>query len=235
MLIIAHRGASAVAPESTAAAINAAVAAAVHMIELDVQMTRDGRLVLFHDARLDRTTNGRGPLRVCRYAQLRRLDAGRWFHPRFAGQRILPASQALRLAPRRIRLNLELKSTARRTALMRRVRRLARGAGPRVCWSSFDLTLVRALARAGLDRVLISRDHPARELRAALRYGCGAWHPSKDSLTRAALAQAHAAGLRVHVWTVDRVREARRLARWGADGIFTNDPARMRRALRGGA
>ena len=64
MLIIAHRGASTVAPESTAAAIRAAVAAGVHMIELDVQMTRDGRLVLFHDARLDRTTNGRGPLRA---------------------------------------------------------------------------------------------------------------------------------------------------------------------------
>src|SRR3990167_3043170 len=91
-ITIAHRGASAVAPESTRAAINAEVRAGAAMIELDVQMTRDGRLVVFHDDRLERTTNGSGRLRATTYARLARLDAGTWFDPRFAGERILLAS-----------------------------------------------------------------------------------------------------------------------------------------------
>ena len=70
------------------------------MIELDVQMTRDGRLIIFHDDRVERTTNGAGRVRRMRYAELARLDAGSWFARRFAHERILLVSQALRLLPR---------------------------------------------------------------------------------------------------------------------------------------
>ena len=66
----------------------------------------------------------------------------------------------------------------------------------------------------------------------AIRLGCASWHPCQDLVTARRLARAHAAGLRVHAWTVDDPARARRLVRLGVDGLFTNDPARLARALR---
>ena len=235
MFIFAHRGASAVAPESTADAIRAAARSGATMVELDVQMTRDGRLVIFPDDRLERTTNGTGAVSATRYAALARLDSGSWFGPRFAGSRILLVSQALRLIPSRLRVNLELKRTARRRALLQRFLAVVRRArvGSRLLVSSFDPHLLSPLASAGLSLALICRRDPDRSLTQAIRLGCAAWHPSHSLLTPRRLARAHAAGLTVHAWTVDDAARARRLARWGVDGIFTNDPARLSRWRRG--
>lgn len=229
-LIIAHRGASAVAPESTQAAIRQAVRAGARMIELDVQMTRDGRLVVFHDDRLERTTDGRGPVRAQAYAQLARLDAGRWFHPRFAGQRILLVSQALRLAPPTIRVNLELKRTRHRRAVLDRLSRALRRAGGarRVLVSSFDPRLIPPSRGSRAPRALICRRQPDASLRRAIALRCAAWHPHVSVVTARRVARAHAAGLRVHAWTVDRRAQARALLRRGVDGLFTNHPARLR-------
>jgi glycerophosphoryl diester phosphodiesterase len=233
-ILIAHRGASAVAPEGTRAAIRAAARAGADMVELDVQLTRDGRVIVFHDARLDRTTNGHGSVERMPYAAIARLDAGRWFHPRFAGERILLVSQALRMIPRRVRVNLELKRTARRQALVRRLLRVLRRTGgtSRLLLSSFEPRLLRPLTSGGLPLALICRRDADRSLTTAIRLGCAAWHPFHTLVTRRRLARAHAAGLRVHVWTVDRPAHARRLVRWGVDGLFTNDPARILRSIR---
>ena len=229
VLIIAHRGASAVAPESTQAAIRAAARAGARMVELDVQMTRDGRLVIFHDDRLERTTKGRGRLIRHRYAQLARLDAGRWFHPRFSGESILLVSQAVRVIPAWMGVNLELKRTAQRTRLLARLRRVLRRApvARRLLLSSFDPRLLQPLKGSGFARALICRRDPDRALRQAIRLGCLAWHPFHALVTPRRVARAHAAGLRVHAWTVDDPARARRLIRWGVDGLFTNDPARL--------
>ena len=230
MRIIAHRGASAVAPESTRAAILAAARAGASMVELDVQMTRDGRLVVFHDEDVHRTTDGRGRVRAMPYARLARLDAGAWFHPRFAGERILLVSQVFRLVPTTMRINLELKRTPARSLLIRRLRRLIRGrAAPRLLISSFDPSLLRLLAPAQLPLALICRWNPERSLRQAIRLRCAAWHPFHALVTPRRVARAHAAGLAVHAWTVDRAATARRMRRCGVDGIFTNDPARFTR------
>ena len=234
LAIIAHRGASAVAPESTDAAIREAVRAGAQMIELDIQMTRDGRLVIFHDDRLERTTNGAGSVAAARYGDLARLDAGAWFHPRFAGARILLVSQALRLIPHRMRVNLELKRTARSRALLRTFLEIVRRArvSRRLLVSSFDPRLLAQLAAAGLSRALICRRDPDRSLHRAIRLGCAAWHPFHALVTPRRVARAHAAKLAVHAWAVDDAPRARELARCGVDGIFTNDPARLASALR---
>ena len=229
-IIIAHRGASAVAPESTRAAIRTAVAAGAQMIELDVQMTRDGRLVIFHDDRVERTTDGAGRLTAMRYAQVARLNAGVWRGPQFAGERILLVSQALRLIPSRVRVNLELKRTANRQALLQHFLPLAQRHWKRLLISSFDHQLLAPLQRTHLARALICHERPDRSLRDAVRLGCQAWHPLERLVTPQRVAWAHAAGLRVHPWTVDDPTRARQLVRWGVDGVFTNDPARLRRA-----
>ena len=231
LVIIAHRGASAAAPESTRAAIREAVRAGAHMVELDVQMTQDERLVVFHDERLERTTNGSGRVSATRYARLARLDAGAWFHPRFAGERILLVSQALRLVPRSMRINLELKPTRRRRALLDRLRRVVRRsrAGRRLVISSFDPRLLEPLRSRRLAVALVCRADPDHSLAQAIRLRCSAWHPAQSLVTPRRIARAHAAGLAVRPWTVETLRQARRLARWGVDGVFTNHPARLSR------
>ena len=233
-IFIAHRGASAVAPESTRAAIRAAAAAGAQMVELDVQMTRDIRLVIFHDDRLERTTNGSGRLAQARYPQLARLDAGSWFHPRFTGERILLVAEAVGCIPKPMRMNLELKRTTKRRVLLRRFVRLVDRLGirNRLLVSSFDRALLRPLRRFEIDSALLSRRDADRSLQDAIYLGCAAWHPFVSLVTPGRIRAAHAAGLKVHVWIVDDVASARRLARWGVDGVFTNDPARLKKALR---
>lgn len=227
--VFAHRGASAVAPESTLAAIQEAARAGAHGVELDIQMTQDGRLVVFHDDRLERTTDGAGRVSKTCYARLARLDVGAWFHPRFAGERMLLASQALRLVPRSMLINLELKRTPRRRPLIRRLLGVLRRAGVsrRLIVSSFDERLLGLLQDTRFARALICRERPERSLHRAVRLGCVAWHPQATLVTARRVAQAHAAGLRVNVWTVDRAAEAGRLVRLGVDGLFTNDPSKL--------
>jgi glycerophosphoryl diester phosphodiesterase len=96
--ILAHRGSSAYAPENTLAAFRLAVEQRADWLELDVQQTRDGQLVAFHDLRVERTTDGRGALRDLTLADLRTLDAGKWFGPEFAGERVPTFDEVLSLA-----------------------------------------------------------------------------------------------------------------------------------------
>jgi glycerophosphoryl diester phosphodiesterase len=84
-----HRGAQDVAPENTTAAFEAALNAGADYLETDVQRSADGVLVLMHDPTVDRTTNGRGAVAERKLDELVRLDAGSWFHPRFADQHVL--------------------------------------------------------------------------------------------------------------------------------------------------
>ncbi len=232
MLVIAHRGASGEAPESTDAAIRLAIARGADMIELDVQMTRDRRLIMFHDERLERTTNGRGRVEAWRYADVARLDSGAWFAPRFAGARILLMSQALRMMPKRCRLNLELKHSPHPSEFIVRVGRCLRTTRRvrRVLVSSFESSLLRRL-QAELPRIslaLLCARRPYEALTTACRLRCVAFHPHVSLVTLGLVRRAHRHGLRVHVWTVDRIREAIRLRRLGVDGVVTNWPARLR-------
>jgi glycerophosphoryl diester phosphodiesterase len=107
----AHRGDLKNAPENTLPALVSAAHKGAHMIELDVQLSRDGELVLMHDATLDRTTNGRGKVSELSFKELRALDAGGWFAPKFARTRIPTLREALAAIPRGIVLNVHLKNS----------------------------------------------------------------------------------------------------------------------------
>ncbi len=108
--LIAHRGASGSAPENTIEAIELAIDAGVAMVEIDVQSTLDGQVVVFHDDELERTTDGRGAINAMSYEQLRTLDAGSWFGSQFANTRIPLLSDAIDVIQNRVYLNLELKA-----------------------------------------------------------------------------------------------------------------------------
>ena len=94
-LACAHRGDQACAPENTLAAFRSAVEKSAPMIEFDVQATHDGRLVIMHDPTVDRTTNGKGKVSELSFAEIRALDAGSWFKPRFKGEQVPTLEEAL--------------------------------------------------------------------------------------------------------------------------------------------
>ncbi len=237
--VIAHRGASASAPENTVAAIEAAAKKGADMVELDVQMTGDRHLVIFHDRDLERTTNGKGRLARTPYSRLRELDAGTWFHPKFAGERIPLLEEALAAVPPALAINLELKKTRRRAALLERLfgilkdaDRLSRGSSSRVdrrpLLSASDAFLLEPCATQGLPTALITKSEPASALEEAARSGCRAWHPCHTHLSPEVIGAAHRLGLKVNTWTVDESERLEELVGWGVDGIFTNAPEVLR-------
>lgn len=244
--VIAHRGASQSAPENTVAAMMKAVEAGADMVELDVQMTRDRRLVVFHDDALGRTTNLHGVLASNHYSHLRDLDAGGWFHPRFDGERIPLLTDIFRAVPAALSINLELKPTRHPVEL---VQRLVRDLGSvsrlpsfasapstenehhHTLVSSGDPLLLEPCAVEGLPIALVTEADPLEGLAMAHDLGCCAWHPDHETLTREAVEAAHAQGLRVNTWTVDALDRMRELAKWGVDGIITNIPKTLRTML----
>ena len=108
--IIAHRGFQKNYPENTLIAFQAAMDAGVQMIELDVSLSRDRKPIVIHDATLARTTNGHGPVHDYTLEELKQLDAGSWYHPDFAGQRLPELAEVLELVDGRVITNIEIKS-----------------------------------------------------------------------------------------------------------------------------
>lgn len=222
--IWAHRGASADAPENTLVAFAAAEAAGADGIELDVHLSRDGVPVVIHDERVERTTDGRGRVAGLSLAELRRLDAGGWFSPRFAGEPIPVLEEVLDWAGDRLRLNIEIKEAAAGQALLDLLPRYPR---VRVLVSSFDHRLLAELRRRDGNLplgFLFEEDGWHRVLRRALACGAESLHPRADRVSRPLLAACKRAGLALCPWTVDDPGHIRALRRLGIDGLFTNDP-----------
>jgi glycerophosphoryl diester phosphodiesterase len=227
--VIAHRGASGTCPENTLAAFRRAAAMGAHMIELDVQLTGDGEVVVLHDDTLDRTTDGCGVVRIRTFAELRRLDAGAWFAPAFGGERIPSLAEAL--AATTLPYNVELKAgcsadlEARTLAVVREA-----GALGRVIFSSFDpacLARMRSLTADAELAVLWTRRAVAPAIALAQRVRARGLHLRKTAVSPATLAAAGAAGLPVRVWTVNEQRDFAALARLGAAAVFTDYPDRF--------
>lgn len=226
-LIIAHRGASAYAPENTMAAFALAHSQGADMIELDVQPTADGRLAVFHDDTTERWDGRPRPVAECTLAELERLDIG--------GERVPALEEALAFAAETgIALNVELKATgmaARCAALLREF-----GVREQVVVSSFAvaaLNELRAVAPEVRLGYLMGTDTRRPDVRArelwpffALRaVGAAAWHPYHDlPLLDQVIPVARRAGYQVNVWTVDDPARMRALAAAGASGIITNVP-----------
>jgi glycerophosphoryl diester phosphodiesterase len=110
LIVIAHRGASGYAPENTMAAFKKALELKADYIELDVQMTKDGELVVIHDTNVSRTTNSEGEVKDFTYQELKKLDAGKWFHMKFSGQRIPSLQEVISEFHGKLKLLIEIKN-----------------------------------------------------------------------------------------------------------------------------
>ncbi len=221
--VIAHRGASALAPENTLAAMRLAAAAGADWVEVDVQFVA-GTLLAFHDTTLERTTNGRGPLTALPLAALLQLDAG-------DGERIPFLWEIIEaLGPER-GLDIELKGPGTAAAVAALVHRYVHLGWhySRFLVSSFDLAELARLHRLA-PRIpvgaLVSR-LPVDWGTLQRRLDARSLHIPLALVNKVLVRRAHARGLRVLVYTVDERRHLARVRAMGVDGVFSNDPGRV--------
>jgi len=234
-LIFAHRGASARHPENTLEAFRAAIRLGADGIELDVQLTRDREVVVIHDPWLERTTNGTGLVRNHSFAELRRLSAGSWLHPRFAPCKIPHLREVLALVrPTRLQVIVELKNFfVPQPELEERVVELLRSyeMEERAVISSFNfnsLLQVKKLAPA-IRTALLYIGHLREPWAIAQQYQTEQLHVPKEEITPALINQSHRHGLEVIGWTINRSQAMLQLRKLGIDGIITNYPLRARK------
>lgn len=233
--VIGHRGAAASAPENTLASFRRAAAEGARWVEFDVQLTSDGVPVVFHDASLERTTDGGGRLDRTPLPALKRMDAGSWFDPAFAGERVPTLEETLILLVRMgLGANIEVKARGARAAeTARRAVATARevwpAAAPAPLFSSFAPTALAAVREAAPDwprGLLRSRLTPAA-LSAARWLGCASLHLDHRYLEAHQVRKTREAGLVPVAWTVNDTARARRLWDWGVAAVITDTPGRL--------
>ena len=238
-IIIAHRGASAHAPENTLAAFKLALDMGADGIELDAQLTSDDRVVVIHDDTVDRTTGVHGMVRQMTLAEIKALDAGSHFDSAYAGEPVPTLDEVFAAVGSRMLINVEIKNyTSVMDALPDRLCELVvqYGMQDHVIFSSFHpLNLIRTKQRLpDVPVAILTEPGPAgRVLRGALgRLAAPKFiHPYYSDVTEASLAREHQRGRRVNAWTVDRPEDLRRLFGLGIDGIITDDPRLARQVM----
>ena len=245
VLNIGHRGAAGEAPENTLAAFDLALREGADGIEFDVHQSSDGVPVVIHDARLERTTSGSGPVSAMPVAVLKRLDAGSWFNRRY------PARANLRYAGLKIPTLLETLQWVRKRGCLAFIEikqgKLGyQGIEEKVLEEisrariaslatviSFDLpTLVRV--RELDSRIALGLDftRPLLAMRRASSVGALNLLPHWALATRRFIRRTHLAGFRILVWDLDRPLLMRRKILDGVDGIITSYPGRLAEVLK---
>lgn len=234
--IIAHRGASAYAPENTMEAFQIAIEMGADAIELDIHMSADGHIVVCHDETINRTSNGKGEIAKMTLEALRRHNyLGRFVGKQFNIPTLAEVLELIR--PTQLGINIELKGGMGTEGNMeKRVLELVEemSMGRRVLYSSFDhycLSRIKSLLPTAKTGLLYSNRmyEPwiyAGELRAS------ALHPKFSTVKGAAyIKNAHEVGLKVNVWTVDSPKDMKKAIAFGVDGIITNVPNIARKVL----
>jgi glycerophosphoryl diester phosphodiesterase len=238
-LNIAHRGASAAAPPNTLAAFEAALQLGADGVEFDVRLCADGVPVVIHDATVDATTDGSGAVGRLTLSELKELDAGAWFGPAFAGERVPALTEVLEALGGRTLLNVELKGGALLDDLLERAVAKAievHDLAEHVHISSFNPLMLRRLHRHAphLSMGFLYTSSAWLEGvigRTMAPQGLMALHPHHTLVDEGYVRRARQHGYRIHVWTVDEAPEMRRLIHAGVDGIITNVPDVLRDVL----
>ena len=228
MLVIGHRGASAYAPENTFASFDLAIAQGADAIETDIRVTKDGVLVLLHDPTVDRTTNGHGAVADLTLAQLQALDAGSWFGPQFAGQRIPTLDDFLQRYTGRVGLVLELKVPGSEASVVDLVQQ-HQAEAMYVSFHAQSLRSVLALdtARVGLITTTMSEDL----INSAAGAGFQELIVLASALTTELVNVAHRRGLAVRAWGIADEHALRRVLATGVDGVAVDWPKVALRVL----
>lgn len=225
-LVTFHRGDCTVAPENTLPAFRSAILKGGDRIELDVQMTSDGVVVVTHDSNLKRCTGKNAKVYDLTYAEVAQLDAGRWFSSRFADTRIPTLEQVLQLCRGRIGLNVEIKPSAATPALEAETVRLLRE-------YSFDSSncVITSQSYETLHKVkALAPEYPTGYI---LALGVGNYYDLPDAdffsvettfITSGMVNAVHLRGKTVSAWTIDREKVATHMLELGVDDLITDKP-----------
>jgi glycerophosphoryl diester phosphodiesterase len=237
--VIGHRGAAAAAPENTLAGIAKAKALGASWIEFDVKLTEDGHPVLFHDDRLERTTDGYGLVAATPLAALRELDAGSWFGPAFRGELVPTFQEALALcAELGLGINAEIKPCPGREretaqATVKSLLELWPRSMPAPLISSFapaSLRVAQELAPA-MPRAYLAGTLPRRWRALMAEYGCATLHLNHRRIVPWQRASVVAAGVPLVLYTVNNGPAARRCLAAGVAAVFTDHVDRVLAAI----
>ncbi len=250
VLVIAHRGGKGLAPENTLAAFARSAALGVDVLEMDLRQSSDGALVVLHDRRVDRTTNGQGPVDSLRLAQLKQLDAGYHFSldgqtfP-YRGQGIaIPTLDEVFTAFPNMRFLIEIKDDSpvlvrdfcraiQRFELSERVIAASFRSGPLASLrQACPAVATSASSSTGLSFVFLhwlrldAAYHPTSQaFQFPTRFG------AIDLIDRRFVARAHAHNIQVHVWTINDPDAMQHYLDLGVDGLITDYPDRLLRIL----
>ena len=231
--VIAHRGASGHAPENTAAALKEASRMKARWAEVDVTISADGIAVIFHDSDLNRCSDGDGLVIHKTLAELKSLDAGSWYNPAFASEKILTMTELLALANQLdLNLNIEIKPTIGREMETVWAMRQALAQVP------FEHTLL--LSSFNVHALYAAREHLPEYTRALNveaiprnwhnrleEVGATGLHFAVDFFDEAVVREIHAAGTPMACYTVNNVETAQKLYRAGVKAVFTDYPDRL--------
>jgi len=228
----AHRGASAVAPENTIAAFRAAAAQGARWVELDVALLADDTLVVIHDDSVGRTTSGEGALGALTRADIEKLDAGAWFDPRFAGEKLPTFAEAIAaLGKLGLSANVEIKQHPHHKSLDQLVRAVqrdiaGRAPGTAIMISSFDATALAAMHRLepGLELAMLWEKLPADWAAQLAAIPATAIHLYYKALSIGFLEEASRRGITVRAWTCNDPAALASFWRAGLTGVITDDP-----------
>lgn len=235
-IIIGHRGAAGEAPENTLASFALALEQGAQGIEFDVHISKDGKIVVCHDASLDRTTNGSGLICQQNWEDIQLLDAGGWFSDTYKGERIPLLSEVFHLVPKGTLINVEVKH-AYEGRMEQELLPFLRGSGRMddVVVSSFDHKVIQRLKRAepdlkvGLLYAANLIDHAAYAKLLAI--DVFSLHPHHHSIEKEDVAGATTAGLATYPYTVNAPSDYNRMIEVGVSGIITDFPGRLKAFL----
>jgi len=216
MLRVGHRGARAYEPENTLRSFKKAIELGVDAVELDVRKTRDGEIVVVHDAEVDRTTNGKGLVRELTLKEIKQLDTEK-------GEKIPTLEEALDFLDKKVKILIELKETDFEDTVMNLIRE--KGLENNVIIVSF---LEEALKRVRelndeVETGLIYAKHK-NPIRAALELRANYLLPLYRFTHTANIQKAHENGLKVIVWTINEKKEVLEYVKKGVDGIASDKP-----------
>ena len=235
VLTIAHRGASGYAPENTIAAFDKALEMKADYIELDIQMSKDGELIVIHDTTVDRTTDGHGELKNMDLASLKKLDAGNWFDHKFAGERIPTLNEILDRYSGKIALLIELKDPSlypgieKKLAAELKKRRLHRNKDDSIIIQSFDHTSIKrikSMLKSVSTSILINFHMPeisTEKLKQLSTFAKYVSHPP-IGIDHSLVKRIHSSGMYIFTWTVNDIKTFHYLKSINVDGIITDFP-----------
>jgi glycerophosphoryl diester phosphodiesterase len=228
LVVVGHRGAAGYAPENTIPSFRKAIELGVDAVELDVHMSRDGRIVVIHDDTLDRTTDGTGSVHDRTLAELKKLDAGLKFGRRWRGTRI-PTLEEVFDEVGVFEYRIEVKRGGKvYRGMERKLLECVREYGllDRVVFTSFDYDALERMKRKErrAQTGIIMQGRVRWFIPMTKKLGCSWINARHELVTAEDVVAAHVGGLKLGVWTVDTRQAAERTARLGVDGVTTNYP-----------